>query len=107
VEFESCGSKADDTAVLSCLRGNLAKYEPFKEKRKMNNTLRRAMVNDAKTLQLWADDKTIGTSCSESMGIDTMVDCYNQLAKGISDFNKKIKKESQDQKLIDAIYNRR
>ena len=107
VEFESCGSKADDTAVLSCLRGNLAKYEPFKEKRKMNNTLRRAMVNDAKTLQLWADDKTIGTSCSESMGIDTMVNCYNELAKGISDFNKKIKKESQDQKLIDAIYNRR
>ena len=104
VEFESCGSKADDTTVLNCLRGNLAKYEPFKEKRKMNNTLRRAMANDAKTLQLWADDNSIGTSCSESMDISRMEDCYNQLAKGISDFNKKIKNESQNQKLIDAIY---
>lgn len=104
VEFENCGIKVDDTEVINCLRGNLAKYDPFVTKGNTRNDVRKSMTKDANVIKSWRD-KPI-SECTETMNKKGMTECYSGIAKQINDWNKEIKDEDRDKKLIEAIYKR-
>ncbi len=97
VEFENC-NKGEDSAVLSCLNRNVAKYEPFVSKGNRRNDVLKAMFRDQEVLNRYASDdpnKKVVSSCSEKMDKNTMGTCYNDIIAGINKLSKKIQKESR------------
>jgi hypothetical protein len=104
VEFENCGIKVDDTEVINCLRGNLAKYDPFVTKGNIRNDVRKSMKKDADVIKSWRTK--IISECTENMNNKVMTECYSGIAKEINAWNKEIKDEDRDKKLIEAIYKR-
>jgi hypothetical protein len=104
VEFENCGIKVDDTEVINCLRGNLAKYDPFVTKGNIRNDVRKSMKKDADVINSWRTQEI--TECTENMNKDGMTKCYSGIARQINNWNKEIKDEDRDKKLIEAIYKR-